>query len=43
MLCFTLADALLGIETAHQQHDEYPQRFTLADALLGIETGLASE
>ena len=38
-LRFTLADALLGIETQDSSSDptDY-NRFTLADALLGIET-----
>ena len=40
---FTLADALLGIETEALvaiQAAEQTARFTLADALLGIETFL---
>ena len=38
---FTLADALLGIETKKFPFDvigDSPSGFTLADALLGIET-----
>ena len=36
---FTLADALLGIETdAETNSRPSPTSFTLADALLGIET-----
>ena len=39
---FTLADALLGIETVpHNQHPTKQTSFTLADALLGIETTTA--
>ena len=38
-VCFTLADALLGIETDFQPLMEcMSDCFTLADALLGIET-----
>ena len=38
-LCFTLADALLGIETnGTNRLIRLLSRFTLADALLGIET-----
>ena len=38
-ICFTLADALLGIETRDMHHlHRFRSCFTLADALLGIET-----
>ena len=39
LFCFTLADALLGIETANWAGSPHGLiGFTLADALLGIET-----